>query len=125
MLDRTDLEPLFFAPFVSSVMCVEPAWIDYNGHLREVHEGDPVRVTFQLLDYDSKRIHYFQQLFHATDGWVSATSENMTLHVDMAAKKVAPFPEKVTRTLSRMKAAHVRLPRPEAAGRRIAMPEKA
>ena len=33
MLDRTDLEPLFFAPFVSSVMRVEEAWIDYNGHL--------------------------------------------------------------------------------------------
>ena len=33
MLDRVDLEPLFFAPFVSSVMRVEPQWIDYNGHL--------------------------------------------------------------------------------------------
>src|SRR5262245_6750935 len=33
MLDRTDLEPLFFAPFVSSVMRVEQGWIDYNGHL--------------------------------------------------------------------------------------------
>jgi len=78
-----------------------------------------------LLDYDAKRIHYFQQLFHATDGWVSATSENMTLHVDMTTKKVAPFPDKVARTLGRMKAVHARLPRPEAAGRRIAMPEKA
>jgi acyl-CoA thioester hydrolase len=93
-------------------------------YLREVHEGDPVRVTFQLLDYDTKRIHYFQQLFHATDGWVSATSENMTLHVDMATKKVAPFSDTVARTLGRMKAVHARLPRPEAAGRRIAMPEK-
>ena len=27
MLERTDLEPVFFAPFVSSVMRVEPAWI--------------------------------------------------------------------------------------------------
>ncbi len=168
MLDRTDLEPLFFAPFVSSVMRVEPAWIDYNGHLnmayynvlfdravdeayellgigaeylstkahstftaeahvrylRELHEDDPVRVTFQLLDYDSKRIHYFEQLFHATEGWVSATSENMTLHVDMGTKKVAPFPAIVMRTLSRMKASHARLPRPEAAGRRIAMSAK-
>ena len=141
MLDRIDLEPLFFAPFVSSVMRVEPAWIDYNGHLNmayynvlfdrcvdEAYEllgigarlpqhaastrpsrpkrmcatcascttGDPVRVTFQLLDYDSKRIHYFQQLFHATEGWVSATSENMTLHVDMTTKKVAPFPDDVS-----------------------------
>ena len=33
MLDRTDIEPVFFAPFVSSLMRVEPQWIDYNGHL--------------------------------------------------------------------------------------------
>ena len=33
MLDRRDLEPVFFAPFVSSLMRVEPGWIDYNGHL--------------------------------------------------------------------------------------------
>jgi acyl-CoA thioester hydrolase len=43
----------------------------------------------------------------------------------MAAKKVAPFPDKVKRTLCRMKAEHARLPRPEAAGRSIAMPAKA
>ena len=157
MLDRP--EPLFFAPFVSSIMTVEPQWIDYNGHLnmayynvlfdravdeayeligvgldylkrhkhstftaevhvrylRELRDGDPVRVTFQLLGYDAKRIHYFEQLFHAAEGWVSATSENMTLHVDMTTKKVAPFPDSVMRSL----------PRPEAAGRRIAMPERA
>jgi acyl-CoA thioester hydrolase len=168
MLDRIDLEPVFFAPFVSSVMTVEPQWIDYNGHLnvayynvlfdravdeayellgigpsyleqhkhstmvaevhvrylRELHQGDPVRVTVQLLDYDAKRFHFFEQLFHATEGWVSATSENMTLHVDMTTKKVAPFPQTIMRGLGRMKAAHSRLPRPEAAGRRVAMPGK-
>jgi acyl-CoA thioester hydrolase len=167
MLDRADLEPLFFAPFVSSVMRVESSWIDYNGHLnmayynvlfdrcvdeayellgigvdyvkagrsfftaevhlrylRELHEGDPVRVTFQLLDFDKKRMHHFQQLFHAEHGWVSATSENMSLHVDMNSKKTAPFSESVTRRLTQMKASHGRLPRPEAAGRRIAMPVK-
>jgi len=167
MLERTDLEPLFFAPFVSSVMRVEPAWIDYNGHLnmayynvlfdravdeafellgcgqayvergfstftaevhvrylRELHQDDPVRVTFQLLDYDAKRMHYFEQLFHATEGWVSATSENMSLHVDMQAKKAVPFAPEVTACLAKMKAAHARLPVPEAVGRKIAMPSK-
>ncbi len=165
MLDRVDLEPVFFAPFVSSVMKVEPAWIDYNGHLnmayynvlfdravdeafellgcgaayvkrgystftaevhvrylRELHEGDPVRVTFQLLSFDDKRMHYFEQLFHAEEGWVSATSENMTLHVDMAKKKTAPFPSEVTRALALMKSAHAQLPLPEAVGRKIDMP---
>src|SRR6202140_338248 len=161
-------EPVFAAPFVPTVMGIEPQWIDYNGHLniayynvlfdravdeayeligigvdyvgerkhsfftaevhlrylREVHAGDPVRVTFQLLNFDRKRLHTFEQLFHAEAGWVAATSENMSLHVDMAARKSAAFPAEVTRRLAEMKASHARLPRPEAAGRRIAMPAK-
>src|SRR5262249_13746498 len=93
-------------------------------YLRQLNAGDPVRVTFQLLDFDHKRMHYFEQLFHAVEGWVSATSENMSLHVDMAAGKTAPFPHEVARGLARMKASHANLPRPEAARRRIAMPGK-
>ncbi len=166
MPDRPEPKPTFAAPFVSSVMQVEPGWIDYNGHLnmayynvlfdravdevyellgcgvayvearrhscftaevhvrylRELHAGDPVRVTFQLLDFDAKRLHYFEQLVHAEEGWLSATSENMALHVDMDAKKTAAFPGKVTACLQRMKVAHANLQVPEAAGRRIAMP---
>ncbi len=81
--------------------------------------GDPVRVTFQLLEYDAKRMHYFEQLFHAEEGWVSATSRRTCpLHVDMNAKKVAPFPASVTKRLMQMKASHVQLPVPEAAGRK-------
>ena len=93
--------------------------------LRELHAGDPVRVTFQLLDYDLKRMHYFEQLFHAEAGWLSATSENMVLHVDMVARKTAPFPDFIAAQLQRMKAAHANLPAPDGVGRRIAMPEKA
>jgi acyl-CoA thioester hydrolase len=163
MLDRTD--PEFPAPFMSSLMRIEPQWIDYNGHLnvayynvlfdravdevylplglgpdylktyrhstmvaemhvrylREVHEADPLKVSIQLLDYDAKRIHLFEQLLHATEGWVSATSESMTLHVDMTAKKVAPFPASILSQLARMKAAHAELPRPDAAGRKVQM----
>jgi acyl-CoA thioester hydrolase len=94
-------------------------------YLRELHAGDPVRVTLQLLDFDSKRMHYFEQLVHAEEGWLSATSENMVLHVDVTAKKTAPFPGAITARLARMKAAHAHLPVPEGAGRRIAMPGKA
>jgi len=89
-------------------------------YLRELHAGDPVRVTFQLLGFDAKRLHYFEQLFHAEEGWLSATSENMALHVDMAAKKTASFPEHITARLARMKAAHAGLPIPPGVGRRIA-----
>ncbi len=165
MLERRDLEPPFFAPFVSSVMRVEPAWIDYNGHLNmayynvlfdravdeayellgigadyvqqrrhslytaevhlryllELHAGDPVRVTFQLLGYDKKRLHYFEQLVHATEGFLSATSENLSIHVDMDSKKSAELPQSVLDRLEKMAASHAKLPRPEAAGRSVGM----
>jgi len=91
-------------------------------YLRELHAGDPVRVTFQLLGYDAKRLHYFEQLLHAEEGWLSATSENMALHIDMAAKKTAGFPDHLAARLARMKAAHAGLPIPPGVGRRIAMP---
>jgi len=90
-------------------------------YLRELYAGDPVRVTLQLLDFDAKRLHYFEQLFHAEDGWLSATSENMVLHVDIAAKKTAAFPDHIAARLAHMKAAHAGLPIPQGVGRRIAM----
>ena len=34
-------------------------------YLREVGEGDELRFTTQLLDFDEKRIHYFHQMHHA------------------------------------------------------------
>ena len=49
----------------------------------------------------------------------------MSLHIDMSARKVAPFPPDILKRLGEIRTSHGRLPRPEAAGRRIAMPEKA
>jgi acyl-CoA thioester hydrolase len=94
-------------------------------YLRELHARDPVRVTFQLLGYDAKRMHYFEELHHAEENWLSATSENMALHVDMDAKKTAAFPPEIAAGLERMRIAHAALPMPQGAGRRIAMPATA
>ena len=69
-------------------------------------------------------MHYFEELVHAEEGWLSADTENMTLHVNMAAKKVAPWPAEVMERFAAMKKAHAHLPRPADAGRRIVMPAK-
>jgi acyl-CoA thioester hydrolase len=154
------------APFRSSIMQVEPSWIDYNGHLnmayynvlfdravdefyealgigqdyltrqgrslftaevhlrylRELHADDPVYVTIAILGADLKRLHYFEQVFHAGEEWVAATSENMALHVDMSSRKTAPFEPADMGRINAVVSAHAALPRPDAAGRRIAMP---
>jgi acyl-CoA thioester hydrolase len=91
-------------------------------YLREVHIDAPLRITAQLIGFDAKRFHVYEELLHAEQGWVSATCETMTVHVDMAAKKVAPFPQDVQAALQRVKDAHAGLPTPAAVGRKIAMP---
>jgi acyl-CoA thioester hydrolase len=156
------------APFRSSVMRIEPQWIDYNGHLnmayynvmfdraidelwlvlgigpdykkarnfstftaechvrylREIHLGDPVQITAYLLGADDKRLHTFEEMRHATEGWLSATSENMSMHVDMGLRKTAPFPSDVRATIDGIVKAHAGLPRPEGVGRSVGMPKR-
>jgi acyl-CoA thioester hydrolase len=154
------------ALFLSSVMQIEPPWIDYNGHLnmayynvmfdraidelwlklgigpgymkkrhgstftaechvrylREIHLGDPVQVSILLVGADEKRLHTFEELRHATEGWLSATSENMTIHIDMTARKTAPFPPDIRARVQALTNAHSAIARPESIGRKITMP---
>ena len=154
------------APFLSSVMQIEPQWIDYNGHLnmayynvmfdraidelwlvlgigpdykkarnnstftaechvrylREIHLGDPGQIAIYLLAADEKRLHTFEELRHAGEGWLSATSENMTMHVDMGLRKTAPFPPDVRTTIEAVAKAHASVAGPEGVGRAIGMP---
>ena len=161
--------PVFFAPFVSSIMRVEPGWIDYNGHLnmafynllmdravdeafelvglgqdyvterkasyftaeahvryvRELMVHAPVRTSIQLIDFDDKRIHFFCELHHAGEGWLSATSEQLALHVDLGARRVTPWPDDILRRLAAMKAAHAALPLPDCLGRKIGLKPRA
>jgi len=155
-------------PFQSSVMQIEPQWIDYNGHLnmayynvmfdraidelwlqlgigptymkarqgstftaechvrylREIHLGDPVQISILLVGADEKRLHTFEELRHANEGWLSATSENMTIHIDMTARKTAPFPPDLRARIEAVAKAHSAVARPEGIGRKIAMPSK-
>lgn len=156
------------APFLASIMQIEPQWIDYNGHLnmayynvmfdraidqlwlkigigpgymkerqgstftaechvrylREVHLGDPVQVSVLLVGADEKRLHTFEELRHASEGWLSATSENMTIHVDMSTRKTAPFPPDIRARIETLANAHSKLPRPVGLGRKVAMPAR-
>ena len=81
-------------------------------------EQTPWEFVFQLLDHDEKRLRAYQEIHHA-DGWLAATSETMSLHIDMAGPRVAPFPADIRARVEAMRAAHAALPMPERAGRSI------
>jgi acyl-CoA thioester hydrolase len=88
---------------------------------RELKRADTVRVTLQLIDFDEKRLHFYLEIRHAKQGWVAATCENLSLHVDMDTRRVRPFPDDILNNLSVMKAAHARLARPQDLGRVIGL----
>lgn len=93
-------------------------------YVRELSVGMPVRATLQLIDFDSKRAHLYQELRHAEEGWLSATSEQISLHVDLEARKVVPWPDDILANLTALARAHSTLPRPERSGRRIEIRKK-
>ncbi len=92
-------------------------------YVQELHLGDNVTVSFQLLDHDEKRMRAYQEIHHV-DGWLAATSESLSLHVDMAGPNVAPFPPDILARIETMRAAHAGLPMPERAGRSIGIRRK-
>ncbi len=80
--------------------------------LREVKQGDPLRFEARLLDFDAKRIHFYQEMFHGTEGYLAASQESLSSHVSMATRRTAPFPEELLGRLAAIKEAHAVLPRP-------------
>jgi acyl-CoA thioester hydrolase len=93
-------------------------------YLREVVVNDPLRFTFQLLDYDSKRQHFFGCMYQAKEGYLAATHEWLTIHVDLKARRSAAMPEDKVAMLETMMADHAHLPRPDQAGRNIGIRRK-
>ena len=88
-------------------------------YLQELNSGDPISVEFQLLDWDAKRLHFFETMRHAEAGYVAATCEQLALHVDLTRRRTAPLPEKVQARLNVMMDNHQSLPRPAEVGQRI------
>ncbi|VAW10576.1 Acyl-CoA thioesterase [hydrothermal vent metagenome] len=93
-------------------------------YVRELHAGDKVHVTCHMLDADEKRIHSFLELHHAEKGFLSAVSEQLHLHVDLKAKRVAPFPPGIADNIDAMRNAHSSLARSLHIGRAISIGEK-
>ncbi len=87
-------------------------------YVQELHLDHKVKVSFHLLDYDEKRLRAYQEIRHV-DGWLAATSEILSLHVDLSGPKVVPFPTDIMRNIQAMAAAHAALPTPQRAGNHI------
>ncbi len=94
-------------------------------NIREVAEGEPLRLTLHVLDMDDKRMHIFHTMVHGTNGDLLATGEQMLVHVDMAQGRAAPMPDYLYQRVAAVHRAHGALPRPPQAGQPLGIRRKA
>ena len=90
-------------------------------YLQELNPQDRIRVHLQLLDFDEKRLHFFEYMYHAEKGYLAATSEQLAIHVDMKTRRSASFSAKALKQIRALHENHRPLQRPTAAGRSIGL----
>jgi len=93
-------------------------------YINEVRLDAPLAFTTQLIGFDDKRVHYFHQMFHAEEGFLAATNECLSLHVDMAQRKVVPIPDAQVSLLREIQQEQAHLPPPSRLGRVIKTKQK-
>lgn len=85
-------------------------------YLNELHAGERLTATTQVLQGDGKKLHLFHSLFGA-DNKIAATVETLLLHVDLDTRKSSlPAPE-VAEKLMAFHTAHAPMGLPEGVGR--------
>jgi acyl-CoA thioester hydrolase len=89
---------------------------------QELKLDDPYVVTAQVLAFDAKRIHQFQRMYHAESGFLAATAEWMTLHVDLKKRRVAPWPEDILNAIARVAKSQGDWPYPDEVGGTMQVP---
>jgi len=90
----------------------------------EVKQGEPLKVSGQIIEMDAKRIRLYQWLRHGVDDTLLATCEQLLASVDQSGPKIAAFPESVGEKLQAIAAEHTELPIPDDAGQGIALKRK-
>lgn len=90
-------------------------------HLREAKLHQPLTLTLQVIGLDSKRLHLLHQMYRGTE--CAATAEQLLLHVDTRAGRVAAFPAPLASRLERIASAHAELGVPAFVGRTIRVPD--
>jgi acyl-CoA thioester hydrolase len=94
-------------------------------YLGELVEGTEFACDFQIIDADPKRIHFFITMINLDTGETAATYESLTMNVDLAARRSAPYPDWAQDRIELLRALHATLPRPPLAGNPLGIRRKA
>ncbi|MEM7464185.1 MAG: carnitine 3-dehydrogenase [Pseudomonadota bacterium] len=85
-------------------------------YLAELHAGENLKITTQVLAGAGKKLHLFHNLSGA-DGRLSATVETLLLHVDLDTRRSCDPDAEIAEVLGQFATAHAKRGLPEGAGR--------
>jgi acyl-CoA thioester hydrolase len=92
--------------------------LDYKN---ELLCGDPIRMETMILDFDGRRIHIYQKMYHEEKGFVAAEAEFLFLHVSLQTRKLTDIPVFSMLKLREVHAAHKPLSISRFVGRTIGL----
>lgn len=107
------------AEYIERTQCSTFALEMHLNYVRELRPRALWAVRTQLIDADHKRIHLLHSMYHGEEGWLAATNESLTMHIDLTARRSTPFPPEISRRIEALTFAHANLPPNEYVARRV------
>ena len=92
----------------------------YN-YFSELLEGDNFFVDISILDFDLKRVHIFGEMRKEESLELSAVFETVLMNMDLSARKVKHYPEKVIKLFKLFKLSLVKETIPSEIGKKITL----
>lgn len=106
------------------------SWMVLENHIAYIGEvglDQPVEVSAQILDHDSKRMHLYFELYAEDAGgerYLSSTLEQMAMCVDLNTRRSCDFPQGIFDNITQLSSTQTDLPAPEGIGRTIGIRRK-
>lgn len=102
LFERLGCGPSYYRASAHGMFALE----SHTRYLSELRLGEAVQARARLLGASARRIHFILFLAGGEDRRLSATSELVGMHVDLARRRSAPLPEVVSVAASRLVEEH-------------------
>ncbi len=109
--------------YVKANQCGKAVLESHLIYEQEVGQGDELEIRSWLLAVDSKRLHFFHEVYNMTRGCRAAAAEQVDIHIDLVARASAVLPEALFMQLQQVVRAHLSLPQPKGIGSQIRPPK--
>lgn len=109
--------------YVNSTQCGKAVLESHMIYERELSLGDELEIRSWLLAVDSKRLHFFHEVFNLNQGVRAAASEQVDIHIDLQARRSSPLPSDLQKQLQARVRANLAKELPPGIGSRIRPPK--